>query len=783
VQQKPGPGRAAGRERPRLPAVLLAVPLLVAMLAGAVPASAADPPKPLTSRRLFDQSRPSVQLITVQYSAGLVVPEPVVTQESKRSLELIVEDKIRRGEVPATQAAAQGAIIDEIARDPSRWLTASGNVSRTNIKLTMTGSGFSITPDGYIVTNAHVVAPKDEDLKAAFLLESLRKEGGDSVAVVGEGLTQSQATKLVNAMVRWATSEATLADFKKKIVVYGSSGSGSSSPSKSRTARLVDSGQQFPGKDVAVVKVQARNMATVPIGDDTTLSTGDRLFVLGFPGPATFDPVLSNDSQKEPTLTQGVLSAKKQVKGGFTILQTDAGMTHGNSGGPVLDEQGRVVGIATVGSVDPNTGREVAGLNFAVPASIVKDLLGHASVAATEGQATRMYREALDAFDKQWYKPTLPLFEQVKALDPGHPLVAKLLNDSRTAIREGRDHTPLEILGLPALVFGSLAAVVVVGVVGGGTWLLVSRRRRRRSRPDPTGPGTGWGSQPSQAWGADAAEPWPPQPSRAWDSQPAQAWGARPGQAWDSQPAQAWDGQHAAAWDAQPGAAPAAAAPVGPQWGMPPAPADPAPTRPLGAGTPAYAEQNGDWLQDLQPQQLAGPIAPAAADGYDESQRGGGSSRRTGARQPAASNSWWAADGSQTQEIPVAGRAVPEPTPWDGAEQAPATQPQWRSESGEAAPPVEGEWNRPAQAPAREPEWGQPVRPLRQAGHERDWSEPARPAVDTRTERAEPESSGASGRPHERYVQAQSASQVCWNCGRHNQPTLRYCEECWSVLN
>jgi serine protease Do len=752
------------------------------MLGGAVPASAADPPKPLTSRRLFDQSRPSVQLITVQYSAGLVVPEPVVTQDSRRSLESIVADKIRRGEVPATQAAAQGAIIDEIARNPSRWLTASSNVSRTNIKLTTAGSGFSITPDGYIVTNAHVVAPKEEDLKAAFLLESLRKESGDSAADLGDGLTQSQATKLANAMVRWATAQATLANFKKKITVYGSSGSGSSSPSKSRTARLVDSGQQFPGKDVAVIKVQARNMATVPIGDDTTLNAGDRLFVLGFPGPATFDPVLSKDSQKEPTLTQGVLSAKKQVKGGFTILQTDAGMTHGNSGGPVLDEQGRVVGVATVGSVDPNTGREVAGLNFAVPASIVKDLLGHANVTATEGQATRLYREALDAFDKQWYKPTVPLFEQVKALDPGHPLVTKLLNDSRTAIREGRDRTPLEILGLPVLVFGSLAAVVVVGVVGGGTRLLVSRRRRRRrSRSGPTGPGTGWDSQPggwpaqpSQAWGADAAEPWPPQPAQAWDPQPARAW--------DGQPTQAWDGQHAAAWDAQPGAAPAAAAPADPQRGMPPAPADPAPTRPLGTGTPAYAEQNGNWLQDLQSQQLAGPIAPAA-DGYDYSQRGGGSSRRRRGRQPAASNSWWAADGSQTQEIPVAGRAVPEPTPWDGAEQAPPTQPQWRRESGEPARPVEGEWNQPAQAPAREPEWGQPVRPSRQARLERDWSEPARPAVYTGTERAEPESSGASGRPHERYVQAQSASLVCWNCGRHNQSTLRYCEECWSVLS
>jgi S1-C subfamily serine protease len=695
------------------------------MLAGTAPASAADPPKPLSSRRIFDQSRPGVQLITVQYSAGLVVPDPVLTEQSRLALESIVGHRINRGEVPATQAGAQGAIIDEIARNPSRWLTASSNVSRTDVKLTMTGSGFSITPDGYIVTNAHVVAPKQDDLKAAFLVESIRKEGGDATAAVGEGLSQSQTTKYVNALVRWAVTHATLANFKKRIAVYGSSGSGSTSTSKGRTASLVKSGQQFPGKDVALIKVRARNMATVPIGDDTALNAGDRLYVLGFPGPATFDPVLSKDSQKEPTLTQGVLSAKKQVKGGFTILQTDAGMTHGNSGGPVLDEEGRVVGVATVGSVDPNTGNEVAGLNFAVPASIVKDLLGQAKVTATEGQATRTYREALDAFDKQWYKPTLPLFERVKALDPGHPLVARLLSQSRTAIREGRDRTPLEILGLPALVFGGLAAFVVVGAAGGGTGLLVSRRRRRRrSRPGPAGPGAGWGSQaagwgaqPAQTWdAAPATEPWPPQPAaQAWDPQPAQEWEPQPAaQEWDRQPAaQAWDPQPAQEWDPQPAQA---------------------------------------W------------------DG----------------QQPAVSESWWGADGSRTQEIPLGGRAAPEAAPWDGAEQAPPAQPQWR-EPVDPAPPVEAEWDQPAPAPAREPEWSQPPRPSRLARHERDWGEswdePARPAVSNGTGRAEPRGAGASGQPHERYVQAQSAARVCWSCGRHNQPTLRYCEGCWSVLS
>ncbi|HZD74762.1 MAG TPA: serine protease, partial [Actinomycetota bacterium] len=525
--------------------------LVVAMLVPAAPAVAADDqPKALTSGRLFDQARPGVQLIMVEFSAGLVVPEPTVTAANQQALDSMAADMIRRGEIPATEAAARGAIVEEMARHPFRWLTASGAVQRTKVNLTGTGSGFSITPDGYVVTSAHVVGQKDDDIKAALLAQALGDEGDDFVAGVrAEGLTEARATKFLTAIVQWETKMSTLTNFERNIFVLGSSGSGSTSSSERRTAALVDAGEVYPGKDVALIKVAASNMATLPLGDDTALSTGDRLLVLGFPGAATFNPTISKASQGEPTLTQGVLSAKKEVSGGYTVLQTDAGMTHGNSGGPVFDEQGKVVGVATAVSVDPQTGQEVADLNFAVPISIVKELLRTAHVSAAEGEAGRAYRRALDAIDKQWYKRSLPLLRRVKALDPGHPLVARLIKDSQSAVDHGRDRTPRELLGLPLLVVPSAAGGVVVLMVVVAVLLLRSRRRRGRG-------------------GLDLR---PPFPLAGGPTLSGPVAAAGPG--------------------ADPPAFPA------PAWGMPPTPANPAGTQVLGPGTPDDAQPSRDWQQ------------------------------------------------------------------------------------------------------------------------------------------------------------------------------------------
>jgi S1-C subfamily serine protease len=130
---------------------------------------------------------------------------------------------------------------------------------------------------------------------------------------------------------------------------------------------------QDPNDDLAVLRV---DMATVPhvdplqLGDSTTVRVGDPTLAIG--NPFGYDR----------TLTSGIVSALQrqiQAPSGFSIdnvIQTDAPINPGNSGGPLLDADGRVIGInsqmATAGN---NEGANV-GIAFAVPINTARSILG-----------------------------------------------------------------------------------------------------------------------------------------------------------------------------------------------------------------------------------------------------------------------------------------------------------------------------------------------------------------------------------------------------------------------
>jgi len=111
-------------------------------------------------------------------------------------------------------------------------------------------------------------------------------------------------------------------------------------------------------KDLAIIKVNGKNLPFLTLGDINKLHVGDHVVAIGSP------------LGLEGTVSDGIVSALRDVDSEKWI-QTTAPVSHGNSGGPLLDMNNHVVGVITWG-VNLELGQN---LNFAAPSSEVTDLL------------------------------------------------------------------------------------------------------------------------------------------------------------------------------------------------------------------------------------------------------------------------------------------------------------------------------------------------------------------------------------------------------------------------
>jgi len=125
-----------------------------------------------------------------------------------------------------------------------------------------------------------------------------------------------------------------------------------------------------PSADLAVLKIDAKDLPTVQLGDSSTLHVGDPVVAIG--------NALALEGG--PTVTDGIVSALKRTiseQNGVrlqNVIQTDAAINPGNSGGPLVDSQGRVVGINTaiIRGGGNLTSPMVQGIGFAVPINEAK---------------------------------------------------------------------------------------------------------------------------------------------------------------------------------------------------------------------------------------------------------------------------------------------------------------------------------------------------------------------------------------------------------------------------
>ena len=336
---------------------------------------------------------------------------------------------------PATVLVAFQAAADITIPTPNGTVVLNSVISGG-------GTGWILTPDGFVITNAHVVQihhdVPEEDLEEALLFKALQESGHFEALAqeAGGPLTQAEMFESVNEIYDIANIVT-----KRDLVVVLQNGqvlnadvrqySGPVIPVTGRIT-LPGSPTLTSGRDVAILKVPGRDLPTLRMGSSDDMRIGDEIFVAGYPGSVLNHPFLGRATALEATFTRGQVSGLRVAIEGSDLLQVDAPLTNGNSGGPVMNAAGEVVGIATFVSQDQG-GRNLESFSFAVPASTINDFVRASGASPSEGLFSRSWTRALDTYYAGNYDAAIGAFDEVLRVMPDLP---DALNLRRTAMTE-----------------------------------------------------------------------------------------------------------------------------------------------------------------------------------------------------------------------------------------------------------------------------------------------------------------------------------------------------------
>lgn len=397
----------------------------------------------------------------------------------------------------------------------------------------VTGSGFFVSNDGYIATNGHVVVETPKDIFVGLLTANPKML---AEFLGGGGYSNEQIMSIMNDPQKLSAiivkiydlddSEFKLNDKKElTVVALGKEPLkiartdtiqslidtketdslkradiiGYNYDAKSDWARNAGSADNISTSDVALLKINASNTPLIKIFDGS-VTQNEKITILGFPGDAE-NNLVSNDSL-DVSVTDGSISAIKQAAGdNGKLYQSDADASHGNSGGPAINESGEVFGLLTYrlsGDTEGNAAK-----------SYIRDVADFTKLAqsknvtlATSSSTQDAWTKGLTLFSQNHFSAAKKQFEAVRQAYPAHRLVGSYIDNADKQIAAGNDVK----LYPPALIIGAIAAgVILVGVA----IVLIVRHRARHQAYISQHPGGTPPTPPTASQGG----PLPPQPT------------------------------------------------------------------------------------------------------------------------------------------------------------------------------------------------------------------------------------------------------------------------------
>jgi S1-C subfamily serine protease len=354
---------------------------------------------------------------------------------------------------------AVAVVVSEVASEVIVRCPTGGQQRVIPTPFRETGSGWFIAPNGWMITNAHVVSPAHLPPKAIAdqqVEDGVRRACGD----IGQ---QALSTMIARAQVTLNPSISVILSngirLPATVVRY--------SPSVA--------GKGMSGRDLALLKLDAADMPSLTLGDSSNAKIGDKLHILGFPGVVLSHELLSASAQVEASVTNGAISGFKQDIANHPVIQTDAPAAWGNSGGPAVGSQGEVLGVLTFVTLESG-GQDaiVQGFNLVIPSAAIREFL----------KGTEVRLDEASRFNVAWHAGLADYFAGNYARAEKHFAEANRLLPELPDVRR----MTAEAKNPPARPFPwrTVATVLTVAVLGTGGGLLGMRWKRNRFRIRPS---------------------------------------------------------------------------------------------------------------------------------------------------------------------------------------------------------------------------------------------------------------------------------------------------------
>lgn len=379
---------------------------------------------------------------------------------------------------------------------PPTGTAASQPPIQKSLDEVLTGSGFVVSSDGYIITNSHVISSTQSadkllaDTWAAVLQAKIATLGKPQSANVQadlqnrmQSLSQSQSNDLegqiLDSLKKFSKIDATAT-----ITVLNPASTAdnlSEQVSGGFPAEIVayNSNYALDQKDIGLIKIDRQNLPVLPLTTSSGLVSGAKMYIFSFPATATFN----RQDWLEGSFTQGVISAIKDSDSkDFKIFETDAKISAGSSGSPLINSLGQVVGIVTYESNATDSNNSGDNFAFALPAELASQVLADHHVTNSATIYEQPFIQILNFIDQHSCQLANAQLLKLKIMDPDFAANLNVqqyqdkvsqLEQSGGCLDNNVDIFKSELSHIPIWVWPAAVAAILLAV------LLVSVLRRQ----------------------------------------------------------------------------------------------------------------------------------------------------------------------------------------------------------------------------------------------------------------------------------------------------------------